>query len=77
MWGLGLTAFTAMAQVQALVGKLKVLQATRRMAGKKKENHILQLGVLQADTESFILPEWEMPVSGYFWDTGHWIFLVY
>lgn len=37
MWGLGLTAFTAMAQVQALVGKLKVLQATRRMAGKKKK----------------------------------------
>ena len=41
VWGLGLTAFTAMTQVQALVGELKVLQATRGVAGKKKKNHIL------------------------------------
>lgn len=41
VWGLGLTAFTAMTQVQALVGELQVLQATRGVAGKKKKNHIL------------------------------------
>ena len=41
VWGLGLTAFTAMTQVQALVGELQVLQATRGVAGKKKKHHIL------------------------------------
>ena len=43
VWGLGLTAFTAVAQVQALVGELKILQASRGVTGKKekKKNHIL------------------------------------
>ena len=34
---LGLTAFTAMAQVQALVGELKILQAVKRCGWKKKK----------------------------------------
>ena len=39
---LGLTAFTAMARVQALVGELKILQAVKRCGWKKKKkNHIL------------------------------------